>query len=108
MKMAKGVVELTDSNFATETAQGVTLVDFWAPWCGPCVMQGPILEKVAARVGAQAKIAKVNVDENSGVAAQFAVRSIPTLLLFQNGKPVKQFIGVQDEGVLVSAIEDAK
>ncbi len=104
--MSAGVVDLNDGNFAAETASGVVLVDFWAPWCGPCRMQGPILEQVVGKV-AGTKISKVNVDESPSTAAQFGVMSIPTLLILKDGKPVKQFVGVQQAAALVSALEAA-
>lgn len=105
--MAAGVKELGDADFQQQIQNGVTLVDFWAPWCGPCRMQTPILEQVVQKVGDQAVIAKVNVDEAPGVAAQFGIRSIPTLILFKDGSPVQQFVGVQTEEVLVNAIQAA-
>jgi len=100
--------ELNDANFETEISSGVTVVDFWAPWCGPCLTQGPILEQVAAKVGEKATIAKVNVDDAPQVAAQYGIRSIPTLIVFKDGTPVQQFVGVQMEGALIAAIEDAQ
>ena len=99
------MMELQDSNFDAEIKQGVTLVDFWAPWCGPCRMQGPILDKVAEKVGAKAKIAKVNVDDASGIAARYGIASIPTLIIFKDGKPVQNFVGVRQEEELITAIE---
>lgn len=88
-------------------AAGVVLVDFWAPWCGPCRMQGPILEEVASAVGGQATIAKVNIDENPQAPSRFGVRSIPTLLLFKEGKVVRQYVGIQRKDELIKAIGQA-
>jgi thioredoxin 1 len=102
--MAGNVKELNAENFGATIASGTVLVDFWAPWCGPCKMQGPILDKVAAKVGDKAVIAKVNVDESPALAAQFGVRSIPTLILFKDGLKVRDFIGVQQETALVEVL----
>ncbi len=101
------VTDLTDANFGETIGSGITLVDFWAPWCGPCMMQGPIVEKVAESVGDKATVAKMNVDEAQQSAAQFGIRSIPTIIIFKDGKPVQQFVGVQSEDKLISAIENA-
>lgn len=98
------VKEIKDADFATTVASGLTLIDFWAPWCGPCRMQGPILDEVAAEIGDKAAIAKINIDENPASAAQHGVRSIPTLLLFKDGKVVKQYVGMQRKDELVNAI----
>jgi thioredoxin 1 len=102
--MAGLVKELNKDNFNATIASGTVLVDFWAPWCGPCKVQGPILDRVAEKVGDQAVIAKVNVDEHPTLAAQFKVRSIPTLLLFKNGAQVRDLIGVQQEAGLVELL----
>ncbi len=105
--MSAGILELNDINFAAETKTGVVLVDFWAPWCGPCRMQGPILEQVVGKV-AGAKIAKLNVDDAPAIAAKYGVQSIPTLLVLKNGEIAKQFVGVQQASTLVAALEAAK
>ncbi|NOU35232.1 MAG: thioredoxin [Kiritimatiellaceae bacterium] len=102
--MSDQVKELNAANFTNTVASGTVLVDFWAPWCGPCKMQAPILDKVSAKVGDKAVIAKVNVDESPALAAQFGVRSIPTLILFKNGQKVRDFIGVQQEAALVEIL----
>ena len=103
--MAEGIVELDSTNYDEAVKSGVALVDFWAPWCGPCKMQTPILEKVAAAVGGKAVIAKVNVDENPELAAKYGIRSIPTLILLKDGENKQQMIGLQQEAALVSAIK---
>jgi len=102
------VTELNDSTFPETIKDGVTLVDFWAPWCAPCMMQGPIVEGVAGKVGNKAKIAKANVDEARQAATQLGIRSIPTLIVFKDGKPAQQFVGVTQESALISAIDDAQ
>lgn len=103
--MSDKVKDLKEADFDSTIASGTVLVDFWAPWCGPCKMQGPILEKVADKVGDDVVIAKVNVDENASLAAKFGVRSIPTLLLFKDGEKVKDFVGVQQEPALIDALK---
>ena len=102
------VLDLNDGNFSETIKEGVTLVDFWAPWCAPCMMQGPIVEGVSGKVGNKAKIAKVNVDEAQRAANEFEIRSIPTVILFKDGKPVQQFVGVTQEGALLAAIDEAQ
>ena len=101
------VTELNDSTFPETIKEGVTLVDFWAPWCAPCMMQGPIVENVAEKTGDKAKVAKVNVDEAQPAATELGIRAIPTVFLFKDGKPVQQFVGVTQEGPLLAAIEEA-
>jgi thioredoxin 1 len=101
------VTEVNDDQFDDAVAEGITLVDFWAPWCRPCIMQGPILEEVAQSVDGQAKIAKVNVDDAGGVAERFGVQAIPTLLMFKDGNEVGRFVGVQSKEILVDAITSA-
>jgi thioredoxin 1 len=99
------VVELGTRDFDEVTQNAVTLVDFWAPWCGPCRMQAPVLEQVASRLGNRAKVAKVNVDLHPELADRYHITGIPTLLLFKEGRVVRQFVGVQPVPVLVAALE---
>ncbi|MGE5297244.1 MAG: thioredoxin [Solirubrobacterales bacterium] len=105
--MSSLAVELNDTNFDSQIRSGVTLVDFWAPWCGPCRMQGPILDRVATQTQGKATVAKLNVDEAPGVAAAYGVQSIPTLIVFRDGEPVRGFVGVQSETTLLAALDQA-
>ncbi len=91
------LIEVTDGTFSNEVlgVQGTVLVDFWAPWCGPCRMQTPIVEGIAKELNGNARIVKLNTDENPGVARQFGISSIPTLILFRDGKEVERMVGVQ-------------
>ncbi len=99
------IQELNDHTFDAATRSGVVLVDFWAPWCGPCRLQGPILEQVAAQIGSRATIAKLNVDNAPRTAARYGIRSIPTLAIFKDGEPVGAFLGVQQASTLLAALE---
>lgn len=103
--MGKAVV-VTDSNFNDEVVNSQTpvLIDFWAEWCGPCRMIGPVVEELAQEFEGKIKVGKVNVDENQKTAAQFGVRSIPTLLIFKGGTLVNQMVGAQPKKKLVEAI----
>lgn len=96
----------TDSFESLISQEKPVLVDFWAPWCGPCRTQGPILDQAATMIGDRALVGKVNVDEEKALARRFQIRSIPTLILFKDGKELQRFSGVQQAGTLVSAIKD--
>ncbi len=89
------MLNVTESTFQEEVlnAKGIVLVDFWAPWCGPCRMVGPVLEEIAREKGDQLKIVKINVDENPGLAANYNVMTIPNLHIFKDGRLVEQFVG---------------
>ena len=105
--MSDSVQHITDADFQSTVAQGVTLVDFWAPWCGPCKMIAPILDELAGEFAGQARIVKLNVDENPNTASQFGIMSIPTLLLFKDGQKVDQIIGGQAKPKLKAFIQQA-
>ncbi len=101
---------LTSQTFSQEVLQSQVpvLVDFWAPWCGPCRTQGPIIEELAKEVDpAKLKIAKLNVDDHQALAGQYNIMSIPSLLVFKNGQVVKQFVGVQNKETLKAALARA-
>lgn len=94
----------TDENFQQSLQNNVTLVDFWAPWCAPCRMMGPVVEKLAEKFNGKAVVGKMNVDEHKNVASQLGIRAIPTLILFKDGREIKRFQGVQSEDALSGAL----
>ncbi len=102
-----GIMEVTDKNFGKEVleAPGKVLVDFWAPWCGPCRMQTPILEKLVSSGAVSAKITKLNTDENPETAQKYGIQAIPTLIIFQDGAQVDRLQGVQPEAVLTAKLK---
>jgi len=98
------IMELTSETFDRVTADGLTLVDFWAPWCGPCKMQGAVLGELARSTGDEVRIAKVNVDDEDPLAARFRVSAIPLLVLMKDGQEVARLVGYQDKGDIVRTI----
>jgi thioredoxin 1 len=94
--------------FNKEIAAGVVLVDFWAPWCPPCRRQGPIVDDVAEKTKAFAKVLKLNVDDEPAVASKYGIRSIPTLIIFKDGEIQKQFQGLTDASTLIAAMKAAE
>ncbi len=105
--MSTNVKVLTDAGFEkdVEQASGVVVVDFWAPWCGPCRMVGPVIEQLATEYAGRVTFGKLNVDENPMVAARYGIRSIPTIGIFKDGEPVDGVIGAVPRQYLASAIE---
>lgn len=95
-------IALTDANFDAEVLQSEqpVLVDFWAPWCGPCIIMGPVIDELAKEADGKAKVAKLNVDENQEKAGQYGVSSIPTIIIFRDGKESERLVGVQQKDAL--------
>jgi thioredoxin 1 len=106
--MSEKILDLKESTFqdAISTGDAPVVVDFWAPWCGPCKAIAPILEEIAQEQGDKVKICKVNVDEESAIAGKYNIRAIPTLLIFKDGKMVEQVVGLSSKDDLVSKLEN--
>ncbi|MBS4062197.1 MAG: thioredoxin [Bacteroidetes bacterium] len=101
---SSNLLKFTDTNFKKSISKGVVLVDFWAPWCGPCRMIGPVVSELSDDFAGKAKIGKLNVDENKQIASEFGIRSIPTLILFKDGKAVEKFTGIKPKQAFAKAI----
>jgi len=102
-----GTKQITAQDFKTWIQTGVSLIDFNAPWCGPCRAQEPIIEQLADRYDGKAVIAQMNVDDNQETAIALGIQSIPTLALFKDGKEIKRFVGLQSSKTLEQALEDS-
>lgn len=102
------MADFTDSTFDQEVLKSQTpvLVDFWAPWCGPCKIVGPIVDELAKEYGEKLKVGKLNVDDNQEYSGRYGVMSIPTLMIFKNGQPVKSMIGAQSKDNLKRGIDE--
>ena len=98
-------IECTSENFEKTIKEGVTLVDFWAPWCGPCRMIAPVIEELAEEYEGKANICKVNTDEQQDLAVKFGIRSIPTILFFKDGELVDQMIGAAGKNVFAEKLD---
>ena len=105
--MTQQLVHLDDSNFQTTIAKGVTLVDFYADWCGPCRMIAPIIEELSTEFNGKAKIGKLDIEKAQATTSGFQVTSIPTIILFKDGKEVKRIVGIRDKETLKGMISAA-
>jgi thioredoxin 1 len=106
--MGDQISQLSESTFdeTIKAAEEPILVDFWAEWCGPCKMIAPVLAELATEQSGKLKVAKVNVDDNPGIARRFDVMSIPTLILFKDGEPAKRLVGARGKGALLADLAD--
>ena len=103
----KKILALTEKNFQHQIKNKVVLVDFWAAWCAPCRMMAPVLNEIAGELNGNAHVGKVNIEQYQSLAQQYQVRSIPTIILFKNGKEVNRFVGIKSKDFLLSQIRTA-
>ncbi len=101
------LIKLTDATFKKQIAKGVSLVDFWADWCTPCKIQGPIVSELADEMDGKAAICKLDVQHNEKISRELGIRNIPTIMIFKDGKMVQQFVGVKTKTILKKAVEKA-
>ena len=106
--MSKNTVDVSDATFSTDVLQSdkTVLVDFWAEWCGPCKMVAPVLDEIAGEHRDKITVAKLDIDHNPGAARDYQVMSIPTMIVFQGGKPVKQIVGAKPKAALLRDLAD--
>ncbi|MDZ7708167.1 MAG: thioredoxin [Trueperaceae bacterium] len=103
--MSETMVELTDDTFVDTAKEGLVLVDFWAPWCGPCRMVGPVIEELSRDYAEKVKVGKLNVDDNPQTAMKFRVMSIPTVMLFKDGQPVETIVGAMPKSAYQARLD---
>ncbi len=103
--MAEQPITFNDADFKDQIKEGLVLVDFWAPWCGPCRMVGPIIEEIAGDYEGTVKVGKLNVDDNQNAAMSYRVMSIPTVILFKDGEPVETIVGAVPKGAYQQKID---
>lgn len=99
------VLELNESNFSTEINDGIVIVDFWAPWCGPCRKLVPVLEEVAKELEGRVKVCKLNTDDSPKLAQDFAISAIPSVILFKDGAPIERMVGLTPKSTIISNVE---
>jgi thioredoxin 1 len=106
--MARNTVDVTDATFGDDVLQSdkTVLVDFWAEWCGPCKMVAPVLDEIAGEHREKLTVAKLDIDQNPGAARDYQVMSIPTMIVFKDGRPVKQIVGAKPKAALLRDLED--
>ena len=101
---SESVITLNENNFDESIKSGIVLVDFWATWCPPCRMMGPVIENIGKEMNGKASVCKVDIDQSPAIAGRYNVQSIPTMIIFKDGKVVKQFVGITSKEDIIEAI----